>query len=34
MQLHIPRGMKVEVIIVFVVICTHGEYVEHVMDIC
>jgi hypothetical protein len=32
MQLHIPRGMKVEVIIAFVVICTHEEDVEHDID--
>jgi hypothetical protein len=32
MQLHIPRGMKAEVIIAFVVMCTHGEYVELVMN--
>jgi hypothetical protein len=32
MQLHIPRDMKAEVIIAFVVICTHEEYVEHVID--
>jgi hypothetical protein len=32
MQLHIPRGMKAEVIIAFVVICTHEEYVEHDSD--
>jgi hypothetical protein len=32
MQLHIPRGMKAEVIIAFVVICTHEEYVEPVID--
>jgi hypothetical protein len=32
MQLHIPRGMKAEVIIAFVVMCTHEEYVELVMD--
>jgi hypothetical protein len=25
MQLHIPRGMKTEVIIAFVVMCTHGN---------
>jgi hypothetical protein len=28
MQLHIPRGMKTEVIFAFVVICTHEVYVE------
>jgi hypothetical protein len=28
----IPRGMKAEVIIAFVVICTHEEYVEHDID--
>jgi hypothetical protein len=33
MQLHILRGMKAEVIIVFVVICTHEEYVEPVIDL-
>jgi hypothetical protein len=32
MQLHIHRGMKGEVIIVFVVICTHEDYVEHDTD--
>jgi hypothetical protein len=32
MQVHIPRGMKAEVIIAFVVMCTHEEYVEPVMD--
>jgi hypothetical protein len=32
MQLHIPRSMKAEVIIAFVVICTHEEYVEPVID--
>ena len=32
MQLHIPRGMKAEVIIAFVVMCTDEEYVEPVMD--
>jgi hypothetical protein len=32
MLLHIPRGMKAEVIIAFVVMCTHEEYVEPVMD--
>jgi hypothetical protein len=32
MQLHIPRVMKAEVIIAFVVICTHEEYVEPVID--
>jgi hypothetical protein len=32
MQLHILRGMKAEVIIAFVVMCTHGENVEPVMD--
>jgi hypothetical protein len=31
MQLYILRGMKVEVIVAFVVICTHEEYVEHVI---
>jgi hypothetical protein len=29
MQLHIPRGMKAEVIIAFIVIWTHEEYVVH-----
>jgi hypothetical protein len=33
MQLHIPRGLKAEFIIAFVVICTHEEYVEHDIDI-
>jgi hypothetical protein len=32
MQLHIPRGMKAEVIIAFVVICTNEEYAEHDID--
>jgi hypothetical protein len=32
MQLHIPRGMKGEVIFAFVVICTHEEYVERDID--
>jgi hypothetical protein len=32
MQLHIPRGMKEEVIIAFVVMCTHEEYVERDID--
>jgi hypothetical protein len=32
MQLHIPRGIKAEVIIAFVVMCTHEEYMELVMD--
>jgi hypothetical protein len=32
MQLHIPRGMKAEVIIAFVVICTHEKYMEHDID--
>jgi hypothetical protein len=32
MQLHILRGMKAEVIIAFVVMCTHGKNVEPVMN--
>jgi hypothetical protein len=32
MQLHIHRGMKAEVIIAFVVICTQENYVEHDID--
>jgi hypothetical protein len=32
MQLYIPRGMKADVIIAFVVMCTHEEYVEPIMD--
>jgi hypothetical protein len=32
MQLHIPRGMKTEVIVAFVFICTNEEYVEPVID--
>jgi hypothetical protein len=32
MQLHIPRDMKAEFILAFVVICTHEEYVEHDID--
>jgi hypothetical protein len=32
MQLHISRDMKAEVIIAFVVICTHEKNVEPVID--
>jgi hypothetical protein len=28
MQLHIPRGMKAEVIFAFKIICTHEVYVK------
>jgi hypothetical protein len=31
MQLHILRGMKVEVITAFVAMCIHGQNVEPVM---
>jgi hypothetical protein len=32
MRHHILRGMKAEVIIAFVVMCTHGENVEPIID--
>jgi hypothetical protein len=32
MQIHISKDMKAEVIIAFVVICTHEENVEHGID--